>query len=157
MIRFPPERGFSLLELVAVLAIAIVASSIALNAYSTYLRNTSAQRAAEVFASDLALARSSAIRSRRNISLVFEESALRYVVRSSTGVEIARRSFGAAADLRLDALDLELRGDSLAFNSRGFADLSGATGSVGRATFRNGSDLFGVSFNALGGSRIERL
>ncbi|MBI4512565.1 MAG: hypothetical protein HY702_00505 [Gemmatimonadetes bacterium] len=141
----------------AVLVIALIASSIALNAYSTYLRKTSAQRAAEVFAADLALARSSAIRSRRNISIIFQESSLAYVLRSSTGVEIARRSFAVGADLRLDALDLELAGDSLAFNSRGFADLSGATGSVGRATFRTGSDLFGVSFNALGGSRIERL
>jgi hypothetical protein len=68
-----------------------------------------------------------------------------------------RRAFGPGADLRLDALALELAGDSVVFNSRGFADLSGAAGATGRATFTKGEKTYATSFNALGASKVAGL
>lgn len=151
------ERGFSAIEMITVLVVVGVAASVGMNAYGSYARKASARRAAEVFASDLALARGMAIRGRQNVSVAFDETAREYVVRTQGGREVVRRAFGPAGELRVDAMDLEMEGDSVTFNSRGFADLRGSAGAVGRATFTTGSSSYAASFNALGASKVAGL
>ncbi|MGH7544933.1 MAG: GspH/FimT family pseudopilin [Gemmatimonadota bacterium] len=147
-------RGFSAIEMVTALVVVGIVASMGIGAYGEYARKTTARRAAEVFAADLALARSTAIRGRQTVSLTFDETGLAYSVVAAGGAVVLTRAFGVGSDLRVDALDLEMAGDSLTFNSRGFADLSGASGSVGRAAFRRGEETYAASFNALGASRV---
>jgi Tfp pilus assembly protein FimT len=129
-------------------------TSVGMTSYGEYVRRTSARRAAEVFAADLALARSTAIRGRQSVVVAFDEASLQYVVTTARGDSVLLRRFGPRDELRLDAIDLEFAANSVTFNSRGFADLSGASGSIGRATFRRGSDTYATSFNALGASKV---
>jgi hypothetical protein len=51
---------------------------------------------------------------------------------------------------------LALPGDSLVFDARGMADLSGAGGPLGTATFSSGAMTYTVSFNSMGASKLER-
>ncbi len=69
---------------------------------------------------------------------------------------MVRRRFNVNADIRLAAIDLEMPGDSLSFNSRGLANLSVGGGQLGTATFSTRSETYAVSFNILGASKVER-
>ena len=87
----------------------------------------------------------------------FYESALRYeVVEQSTGTVIAARRFGTNADIDLTAITLDFTGDEVVFDARGQADLSGASGALGTATFSSGASRYTVSFNSMGASKIDR-
>jgi Tfp pilus assembly protein FimT len=125
--------------------------------FSGYFQRNSARRAAQVFAQDLTAARSFAIRSQEPVVIRFYESSLWYEVESqSTGTEIARRRFGVSADIDLSAVALDMAGDSLVFGVRGIADMSGAPGSLGTATFSSGATSYTVSFNGMGASKIDQ-
>ncbi len=121
--------------------------------FGRYQERTSAKRAAELFGQDLTVARNTAYRSRQTVVLDFAESSLNYVIRVAAGDTLFSRSFGEDQDLELTGLDLELSGDSVAFSSRGVADLGGAT--LGRAVFTLGSTAYSVTFNAIGASRVQ--
>jgi len=43
----------------------------------------------------------------------------------------------------------------LVFNSRGVADMSRITGSLGEARFASGATEYGVYFNSVGASKVE--
>ena len=120
--------------------------------FGRYMERSSARRAAEVFGLDLSVARNQAARSRQVVVVDFDETARNYVIRVAAGDTVVTRFFDADSDLTLTEVDLELGGDTVAFNSRGVADLSGAT--LGRAVFTLGETSFAVSFNALGSSRV---
>ena len=125
--------------------------------FSGYFERVAAERAAQVFAQDLTLARNWAVRSREPVVIRFYESSLWYEVEAqSTSTEVARRRFGVNADIDLSGLSLEVAGDSLVFDSRGVADLSGAGGPLGTAAFSSGSVTYTVSFNSMGASKIDR-
>ena len=64
------------------------------------------------------------------------------------------REFEAGQDIRLDALDLQMSGDSLVFDARGVVDLSGAGSSLGVARFTAGEMEYDVSFNSMRASRV---
>jgi prepilin-type N-terminal cleavage/methylation domain-containing protein len=153
--RGKSEGGFTLLELIIVLAIVSITMGVGLVGYRTIQENTAARRAAEVFAMDLTLARSSAVRERRPVAIVFDEANLRYVIRTGAGRVIRVRDFSPEGEIRLGAISVELTGDSVAFNARGISDLDGAGGSLGRARFEAGGGRYEVEFNALGNSRVE--
>lgn len=151
-------RGFTLLELVIVLVLAGLTLGFAGLTFSGYFERSSAQRAAQVFARDLTLARSAALRARSNVVIRFYESSRWYqVVIQSTGTELARRRFGVSADVALSAIDLRFKGDTLVMNSRGVADLTGISGngSLGEARFTAGATQYTVTFNSLGASKVE--
>ncbi|HET9948361.1 MAG TPA: prepilin-type N-terminal cleavage/methylation domain-containing protein, partial [Longimicrobiales bacterium] len=87
--RPPPRRapaparrraGFTLLEVLTVLVISATVLGIALLSFGGYFRRVAAARAAEVFAQDLTLARTWALRSREPVVIRFFESGLWYQV-----------------------------------------------------------------------------
>lgn len=153
-----PHGGFTLLELTIVLVIAALGMTVAGITMSGYVQRTAAQRAAQVFVQDLRLARTTAVRTREPVVIRFFENNLWYEIETqNSGVELARRRFGTNADVDLSAATLDLAGDSLVFNRRGVADLSGAGGPLGTATFSSGAITYRVSFNGLGAAKIERI
>jgi prepilin-type N-terminal cleavage/methylation domain-containing protein len=156
-----PERalqaGFTLLELLLVLSIAAVGLSFALLSFGGYFQRVNAERAAQVFAQDLTLARNWAVRSREPVVIRFYESSLWYEVEAqATTTEVARRRFGVNADIDLSGVTLDFPGDSVVFDLRGIADLSGIGGPLGTATFSSGAVSYTVSFNSMGASKIDR-
>jgi prepilin-type N-terminal cleavage/methylation domain-containing protein len=151
------RAGFTLIEMIVVLTITAIMLTFASFVFSGYFERVAAERAAQVFAQDLTLARNWAVRSREPVVIRFYESSLWYEVEAqSTSTEVARRRFGVNADIDLSGLSLEVAGDSLVFDSRGVADLSGAGGALGTAAFSSGSVTYTVSFNSMGASKIDR-
>ena len=151
------RRGYTLLELVIVLVVMSVVTTFGVLSFSGYFQRTAAQRAAQVFARDLTMARGWATRGRRAVVIRFYESAMRYeVVEQSTGTQVAVRRFGTNADIDLSAVSFDFAGDTVVFDSRGAADLSGAAGPLGVATFSSGAASYTVSFNSMGASKIDR-
>lgn len=157
--RSPSGRwGFTLLEIVVVLILAGLTLGFAGLTFSGYFERSSARLAAQVFARDLALARSSAVRARERVVIRFFESSRWYqVVALESGTEIVRRRFGVNADVNLSTIDLVFRGDTVVFDSRGVADLSTIRGSgtLGEARFAAGAIAYTVYFNSMGASKVE--
>ena len=150
--------GFTLLELTIVLILAGVTLGFAGLTFSDYFQRSSALRAAQVFARDLTLARSSAIRGRESVVIRFFESSRWYqIVAIPSGTEIARRRFGVNADVDLSAIELDFLGDTAVFSARGVVDLSNivGSGSLGEARFEAGTTEYTVFFNSMGASKVE--
>lgn len=149
--------GFTLLEVLVVLVLGSVLLGFAVLTFTGYFHRNAARRAAQVFAQDLTAARAFALRSREPVVIRFYESSLWYEVETqSTATEVARRRFGQNADIDLSGVTLDMDGDSLVFSARGIADMSGASGPLGIATFSSGAASYRVSFNGLGASKVER-
>jgi Tfp pilus assembly protein FimT len=146
--------GFTVTELMIVMLITAVVTSIAFQSYDRYLDRTSARRSAETFARDLTLARSQAVRSRQAVTLLFNESAFVYYMRTSAGDTLITRFWDGQNESLLETMDLSLTGDSLRFSSRGMADISSAGASLATATFAAGNFTYDVSFNSMGTSSL---
>ena len=146
--------GFTLIELLVVIIIMAITLTLVGFTFGRYLERTSAKRAAELFRQDLTAARNTALRSRQIVVMDFDEIGLGYVVRVEAGDTLFDRAFDPDATVSLSGLDLEMNGDSVAFDRRGIADLSGAPGPLGRAVFTAGSRSYAVSFNSMGSSRV---
>ena len=126
--------------------------------FSGYFQRSSARGAAQVFARDLSLARSAAVRAKEPVVVRFYEANRWYqVVAQSSGTELVRRRFGVNADVDLSAIDLMFRGDTLVFDARGVASLANqqVPGPLGQASFEAGATRYTVSFNSLGASKVE--
>ncbi len=148
-------RGFTLIELVVVLVLAGVTIAVANGGLTGYTQRIAAHHAAQLFVRDLSLARAHAVRGREPVVIRFSESSRWYSISTmTTGRELIRRRFNVNADIRLAAIDLEIPGDTLFFNSRGV--LSDVGGQLGTATFSMGAETYAVSFNALGASKVEK-
>jgi prepilin-type N-terminal cleavage/methylation domain-containing protein len=151
------RRGFTLIELLVVVSVGVIVMALGTLAFSGYCQRNSARSAAQVFAQDLIAARSFAVRSQEPVVIRFYESTLWYeVAGQSTATEIATRRFGANSDIDLSGVTLDMDGDSLVFNARGMADLTGAGGALGTATFSSGAITYTVSFNGMGASNIDQ-
>jgi Tfp pilus assembly protein FimT len=137
-----------------VLIIGGVLMGMATLTFSTVHTRQSARRAAQVFARDLALARSMAVRGREKVVIRFDEAGLRYEVETGSGRELANRRFGPDEDVDLDGITLGETGDSVVFSSRGIAALGA---SLGTATFSAGSATYEVAFNGMGAARVGEL
>lgn len=149
--------GFTLLELIVVISISAVIITMGTLTFSGYFQRDSARRAAQVFAQDLVMARSYAIRSQEPVVVRFYEGTLWYEIATQvSATEITRRRFGPSGDIELSAVTLDMTGDSLVFDSRGMADLSGLGGSLGTARFSSGATTYTVSFNGMGASKIDQ-
>jgi prepilin-type N-terminal cleavage/methylation domain-containing protein len=152
------RSGFTLIELAIVIAVAGVIVTIGTLTFSGYFQRNAARRAAQVFAQDLVAARGFAVRIQEPVVIRFYEASLWYEVEAqSSAEEIARRRFGTNADIDLSGVTLDMTGDSLVFSARGVADLSGAAGPLGTATFSSGDVTYTVSFNGMGASKIDRI
>ena len=135
------------------MVIAVIMLSIAVSTFSHYNERTSANRAAMVFARDLTLARSMAVRGRQAVTIKFDETSMYYTVTTSDGRSLARREFGSTGDVNLSAATLDLTGDSVQFSARGVGDLGGST--TGTATFTAGDVSYQVTFNGMGASKVD--
>lgn len=149
-----PRRGVTLVEILVAMTLALVTLTATLAVFSGYLSRATAQRAAQVFARDLLLARASAVRSREWVVVKFDETALSYTVTTAAGDQVARRAFSDSSDVELNSIDLRFLGDSVGFDGKGVADLSGAGGPLGLALFAAGGFVYQVSFNGMGASRV---
>ena len=87
----------------------------------------------------------------------FYEGGRWYSVSTDGGRELSRRRFGAGSDHALTAIDLQTPGDSLRFDPRGLADLSGVGSTLGRARFSAGTVVYEVAFNSLGMAKVGEL
>ena len=149
------QLGFTVVELLVTLILFTIAMALGSSVFSGYRSRTAAQRAAQVFAMDLSLARTSAVRGREVVIVDFDEAGGSYVIRLESGDTILRREFGRNDDFPLDSLNLQLTGDSLAFDSRGVGDLSGSASPLGTASFAAGANIYDVSFNVMGASKVD--
>lgn len=143
--RRDSQGGFTLVELLIVLSIVSLSLLIANNSYATFRESSALNRAARVVAADASLARSYAIRNRTSVALVANEAERSYVIRDASGDVYLNRTFDAASEMALTSLEVNLPGDSIAFNSRGMLALGTATIDVGRS---GGSRR--VTLNAIG-------
>jgi len=154
----PVLRGFTLIELTIVLVLAALTLGFAGLTFGDYFRTSAARQAGLIFARDLSLARSTALRAREKVVVRFDESDRWYqVAMESSGREIVRRRFGANADVALSGIDLLTSGDSLVVSPRGILDLSAivGSGSLGEARFAAGATAYSVFFNSMGASKVE--
>jgi len=151
----PVGNGFTLLEVLFVAVLGIITLGIAAQSYVGYVERTAAEHGAKIFARDLSMARSTAARRRQEVVVRFDESALSYEIETESGVVVARRSYGDGDDISLSSVDLEMPGDSVVFDARGIADLSGLAATLAEAHFRAGQRTFTVHFNSLGGARVD--
>jgi prepilin-type N-terminal cleavage/methylation domain-containing protein len=151
----PGQGGFTILEMVVVLVIASVLLAIAAATFSEYNERTSARRAAQVFARDLGMARSMAVRGRETVTVKFDEGGKWYSVTTATGRQLALRRFGTTREVSLSAISIDMTGDSVQFSARGAAYLSGAT--LGNAVFTAGDIAYKVQFNSMGASSVGEL
>jgi len=144
-----------MVEVVIVLLLVAIMLALAAGTFNGYMERTAPKRAAEIFVQDLNVTRNAALRSRGVAVLDFDEDGLNYVVRMESGDTLLLRSFGRDAGIHLSSLDLEVSGDTLVFDGRGQADLTGAVGPLGRAVFSAGSRSYVVSFNSMGVARVD--
>lgn len=151
------RAGFSLLELVVVVVIIAVMLAIAGASFTDWRDRSAARRAAQVFARDLSMARSTSARGREEVVIRFFETSRWYTISTSSGREIVRRRFGTREEVPLSAIDLQMPGDSLVFDVRGMVDLSGVAATLGEARFASGPVVYQVAFNSLGTSRVDEL
>ena len=150
-------RGFTLLEVAVTLMLIGIVTTFGVLRFNGYFQRVAAQRAAQVFARDLTLARGWATRGRQPVVIRFYETGLWYeVAEQATGTQVAVRRFGANADIDLSAIALDFTGDTVVFDAAGEADLTAAAGPLGTATFSSGGFGYTVSFNSMGASKIDR-
>lgn len=148
--RMHSERGFTLVEMLIVLSIISLAMLMANTSFITFRESSTINRAARVIAADVSLARSYAIRHRRQVALVANESTQSYVIRDAAGTVYLNRAFDASSAMLIESLDVAMAGDSIAFNERGL--MSGA-GSVNIDIARNRRSRR-IQVNAVGRWRI---
>lgn len=153
----PRRTGFTMLELLVVLVIAGVALAIVVARFSEWRDRAAAQQAAQVFARDLSVARSTSARGREEVVIRFYENSGWYTVTTASGREVARRRFGIGEEVPLSWIDLQVPGDTLVFSAQGIADLSGIASTLGQAFFAAGAVTYEVAFNSLGASRVGEL
>ena len=153
--RSARRAGFTVVELLVTLILFTITLALASSVFSGYQSRTAAQRAAQVFAMDLSLARTSAVRGREVVIVDFDEAGGSYVIRLESGDTILRREFGRDDDISLDSLNLQLTGDSVAFDARGVGDLSGSASPLGTASFAAGANVYDVSFTIMGASKVD--
>jgi hypothetical protein len=144
-----------LVEVLMALLIIAVTLALAARAFDGYLERSAAKRAAELFSQDLNVTKNAALRSRGTVVMAFDEGARHYVIRTLGGDTLFHRAFDGESDITLSSLDLELPGDSVAFDGSGVAELGEAPGVLGRAVFSAGATAYSVSFNSMGLTRVS--
>ena len=147
--------GFTVVEMLVTLILFTITLALGSTVFSGYQARTAAQRAAQVFAMDLSVARAAAVRGRTSVVVFFNEAQGTYVVREASGDTIIKREFGRDDEIPLDSLNLQMTGDSVVFDARGVGDLSGSPSPLGTASFAAGAMVYDVFFNVMGASKVD--
>lgn len=146
------QAGFTLVELLIVLSIVSLSLLIANSSYTTFREASVLNRAARVVAADVGLARSYAIRNRTSVALIATESNRSYIIRETGGgTTYLTRVFDNSSDMPIDVLNVQMPGDSIAFNERG---LMSVFGTANVDVERNGAGRR-VQVNAVGRWRVS--
>jgi len=148
------NAGFTLVEMLMVIIIISVMTSIAAGQYRGYLDRVGPQRAARLIGSYVSLTRSYAIRRRAPVSLVLDVSEKKLWIRSATDT-IRSLELGEDTEFRIETLTMGFPGDSLSFSSRGVCRECGLTG-TGSIIVAGANDGYVVAFNALGVWKMVR-
>lgn len=111
--------GFTLLEVLVVVTLLGIAMGIAFSGWQSYNRAAIVDRAARALTGDVAVTRSQAIQQGQNVSLVADQAARTYEIRTNDGLVLANGDFSAGSDIPLTSLSVSASGDSLTFNPRG--------------------------------------
>ena len=151
----PTQLGFTVVEMLVSLILFTIAMTLTSVVFAGYQSRTAAQRAAQVFAMDLSVARTSAVRGREVVIVDFDEAGVGYVIRLESGDTLLTREFGRDDDIPLDSVNLQFTGDSVPFDARGVGDLSGSLSLLGTASFAAGVSIYDVSFNVMGASKVD--
>ncbi len=102
------RRGFTLIEVLVVLILVGIGLTYASLTFGGYFQRVAAERAAQVFAQDLTMARNWATRGRRPVVIRFYESGLWYEMEEQgTATDLAQRRFGVNADIDLSGVTLD--------------------------------------------------
>lgn len=149
------NSGFTLIELMVVIALFAIAAAIAVPNYLTYSTRARLQGAENNLVADFELARSNAIRENGNVAVVFNADGLGYTVFEDfnnpwiqDGDERLLRSVDLPEGVRIDSTTFA--NDRMHFNSRGIPD-----GSFGTVTLTNSQETRSVVINIAGRIRTQ--
>ncbi len=146
--KCPANRaGFTLTEMLTVLALAGIMLGIVTVQYSAYLERIVPDRASRMVGSYVSLTRSYAVQRRSAVTLAVNPVDLTLMIRTEEDT-IRTMPFGPDSDLPLDSLDTNIDGDSLTFTARGICLACGVAGAG--ITMSASSTSFLITFNALG-------
>lgn len=146
--------GFTLIEMIMVLLIASVMTSIAAGQYRTYMDRIGPERAARMVGTYIATTRSFAIQSRAPVTLFADPVQRKLWIRTSTDT-IRSVELGAETEYLVTSLEMDFPGDSMTFSSRGICRECGVTG-TGAITVASPKAGYVVTFNALGVWKMDK-
>lgn len=148
------DAGFSLMELMTVLAIMAILASIAIPSLFQWLPKQRVGSAARVVKSTLEFARSSAIKNNREVRVEFswgnESLTVIEVVNPVGPVENTLRTRQLSGDVDMEDVDL---GSPVTFNGHGFAP--GSSGSVVVVNTKNAALSRSINMTVGGNARIQ--
>jgi prepilin-type N-terminal cleavage/methylation domain-containing protein len=142
------NAGFTLLEMLMVMLIVAVMTSVAAAQYGDYIDRAGPERAARLIGNNVLLTRSYAIQRRAPVSLVLDTAEHKMWIRSATDT-IQSLELGEDTDFRIVTLTMGFPGDSISFSSRGVCRECGLTG-TGTITVAGEHVGYVITFNALG-------
>lgn len=145
--------GLTVLETIIVLVMIGIAAALSYPKLLDNARRERARRSIEAVAREVSVARSYAIRSGRRIALIVDGANLRMMVRDTSGRVFRRLDLGPDRELRVESLDLTLRGDSILFSPRGFC-LNCDPITPARIHVQSGARARSVTVNVLGRAEI---
>ncbi len=146
--RCPTRRaGFTLTELITVLALAGIMMGIVTMQYSAYLERIVPDRASRIVGSYVSLTRSYAVQRRSTVTLAVNPVDLTLMIRTEEDT-IRTLPFGPDSDLPLDTLDTNIDGDSITFSAWGVCSACGMVGTG--ITVAGPSTSYLITFTALG-------
>ncbi len=148
------NAGFTLLEMLMVMLIVAVMTSVAGAQYRDYVDRIGPERAARLIGTNVLLTRSYAIQRRAPVSLVLDTTEQKMWIRSATDT-IRSLELGADSDFRIETLTMGFPGDSISFSSRGVCRECGLTG-TGNITVAGEKVGYLITFNALGVWKMDR-
>jgi len=148
------HAGFTLVEVLLVMLIASVMTTVAAGQYRTYLDRVGPERAARVVGTYVSLTRSYAVQRRTPVSLVLDATDRKAWIRT-TSETLRTIDLGEGTDFRLATLAMSFPGDSLTFSSRGICRECGLTG-TGNVTVAGENVEYLVTFNTLGVWKMAR-
>ena len=106
MRRLSKKSGFTILELIVVLAVSSILVSIAVLRLAPTLERSRVQRSAVMIATDLQWAQMIAARQRRPVVFIVSEVLKGYIIRDAASATVFRESYmGDDTDMHLDELD----------------------------------------------------
>jgi prepilin-type N-terminal cleavage/methylation domain-containing protein len=141
------RAGFTLSELITVLALAAIMIGIATIQFSTYLERAVPDRASRIVGTYVSLTRSYAVQRRSAVTLAVNPVDLTLMIRSEEDT-IRTLDFGEDSDLPLVTLDTNIDGDSLTFNARGVCSVCGLVGNG--ITVAGSNTSYFITFTSMG-------